>query len=220
MTTQTTTESTMQRIERAERAALVHDREDPTERRDREQAERDALAEAQRAERDAIAEAEREAAATALVTEQAAQARATQLAEDAADELRIQRVLALARIINQAESTLQPQIDKAQVALDKAIGDGTDVGALYLAWSTLRTASAELWNTTVEARRSIAMAKGETLMDGASIPAGPLDGLSFESVLTMALDARTAPTLATIKAAVAAAYTDADAAPTTRRRRR
>ena len=213
----TTTETPMQRIERAERDALRFAREDPTERQDREQAERDAIAADQRAEREALAEAERAAAATALVTEQAAQARATQLAEDAADELRIRRVLALASLITEAESRLTPQIDKAQKALDQSIAADSGVGAMHAAWSALRVASAELWNTTVEARRSIALAKNEPIMDDTP---GPLDALTFESVLTMALDARVAPTLATIKVAVAAAYTDADAAPTTQRRRR
>jgi len=204
----TTTETPMQRIERAERDALRFAREDPTERQDREQAERDAIAADQRAERDAIAAVERERVATQLAAEQAAQARATQLADDEADELRIRRVLALASLITEAESRLTPEIEKAQVALDKSIAADSGIGALYSAWSALRTASAELWNTTVEARRSIAMAKGEP--DVYDTP-GPLDALTFEVVLGKALAARTAPTLATIKVAVAAAYTDAGA---------
>jgi hypothetical protein len=199
----TTTETPMQRIERAERDALRFAREDPTERRDREQAERDASFEAQRAEQAALAEAERERAAAALVTEEAAQARANQLAEDTADELRIRRVLALASLITEAESRLTPQIDKAQQALAASIAAGGPIGPLYQAWSTLRVASAELWNTTVEARRSIALAKNEPLMGDTP---GPLDALTFEVVLGKALDARTAPTLATIKVNVAAAY--------------
>jgi hypothetical protein len=199
----TTTETPMQRIERAERAALRHDREDPTERRDREQAERDASFEAQRAEQAALAEAERERVATQLAADEAAQARATQLAEDEADELRIRRILALSSLINQAESRLTPQIDKAQMALAASIAAGGPIGPLYQAWSTLRVASAELWNTTVEARRSIALAKNEPLMGDTP---GPLDALTFEVVLGMALAARTAPTLATIKVNVAAAY--------------
>jgi hypothetical protein len=211
MTTQT--ETRMQQIERAERDALRFAREDPTERRDREQAERDASFEAQRAEQAALAEAERERAAAALVTEEAAAARATQIAEDAADELRIQRVLALVRIINEAELRLTPQIEKAQQALDAAIAAGGPIGPLYQAWSTLRVASAELWNTTVEARRTIAMAKGEPDMPDV---AGPLDALTFEVVLGKALTARTAPALATIKANVAGAYSAPT--PTTRQR--
>jgi hypothetical protein len=196
----------MQRIERAERDALRFAREDPTERRDREQAERDASFEAQRAEQAALAEAERERAAAALITEEAAAARALQQADDDADELRIQRVLSLVAIIHEAEKRLTPQIEKAQQALDASIAAGGPIGPLYQAWSTLRVASAELWNTTVEARRTIAMAKSEPDMHDTP---GPLDALTFEVVLGKALDARTAPTLATIKVNVAAAYTDA-----------
>jgi hypothetical protein len=203
MTTQV--ESPMQKIERAERAALRHDREDPTERRDREQAERDAIVEAQQAERDALAEAEREAAAAALITEEAAAARALQQADDDADELRIQRVLALVSIINEAESRLTPQIEKAQQALDQSIADGTDEGALSAAWTALRVASAELWTITAVARNKIALAKGEPEWPPSP---GPLDALTWQVVLDQALAARAEPAIAAARAAINAAYSN------------
>lgn len=211
MTTQV--ESPMQKIERAERAALRHDREDPTERRDREQSERDAIAADQRAEREALAEVERERVATAAVTEAAAAARALQLEEDAADETRIHRVLSLAAIINGAEEMLTPRIDGAQQALDKAIADGTDEGALSAAWLTLRVASRELWTITAEARNMIALAKGEPEWPPSP---GPLDAYTWQVVLDQSIAARAEPAIAVTRAAINAAYNAPT--PTTRQR--
>ncbi len=210
----TTTETPMQSIERAERDALRIAREDPMERRNREAAEREQLAGALRSEEVQRLDAEREAAAAADATAQAERAEREQLALDTADEMRIQTVLALYAVITSSEATLRPRIDKGQQALDKAIADGAGPEVLFTRWLDLREASAELWTTTTEGRRMIALTKGDPVTGTA--PGDPLTSLTFNDVCERALVARCAAPTAAATARVAAAYSDASATVTKR----